>query len=92
MFRKDYILPKKILHCERTEGEEHLLSSKTQMAAFACGCPCKIQPGGWILLDFGLEYNGGRADHLSGYDGEEKRPAQNSFRRIRDGMHVRYRI
>lgn len=59
MFRKDYILPKKILHCERTEGEEHLLSSKTQMAAFACGCPCKIQPGGWILLDFGLEYNGG---------------------------------
>ena len=59
MFRKDYILPKKILRCERTEGEEHLLSSKTQMAAFACGCPCKIQPGGWILLDFGLEYNGG---------------------------------
>lgn len=59
MFRKDYILPKKMLHCERTEGEEHLLSSKTQMAAFACGCPCKIQPGGWILLDFGLEYNGG---------------------------------
>lgn len=59
MFRKDYILPKKILRCERTEGEEHLLSSKTQMAAFACGCPCKIQPGGWILLDFGMEYNGG---------------------------------
>lgn len=56
---KDYILPQKILKAEKVSGEENLLSKNTDMAAFTCNYACKIQPGGYILFDFGLEYNGG---------------------------------
>ena len=56
---KEYILPKRILRVYNVEGEENLMRKTTDMAAFSCENPCTIKPGGWVLLDFGEEYNGG---------------------------------
>lgn len=59
MFCKEYVLPVKILQSKHVEKQENLLSKHTDMAAFTCEKPCCIKPGGWFLLDFGREYNGG---------------------------------
>ena len=56
---KEYLLPKRILRLYGVEGEENLLKKTTDMAAFSCAEPCRVKPNGWILLDFGQEYNGG---------------------------------
>lgn len=59
MNKKDYIVPQRIIACEKIEDEHILLKNKERMAAFHPKSFCKLAPGGWVLLDFGMEYNGG---------------------------------
>lgn len=56
---KEYILPIKVLAKSKCVGEENLFVKHTDMASFNCDYPTVIQPNGYILLDFGKEYNGG---------------------------------
>ncbi len=57
--KQEYILPVRILAGEQVEGEGELLRFRSDIASFCCEHPCRIRPGGWVLLDFGREYQGG---------------------------------
>ncbi len=57
--KREYILPVRILAGEQVEGEGELLRFRSDIASFCCEHPCRIRPGGWVLLDFGREYQGG---------------------------------
>lgn len=57
--QKEYILPQRILLAERTDGAENLLRFHSDISSFLCKNPCRIQPSGYVLLDFGKEYQGG---------------------------------
>lgn len=56
--KRDYILPERVL-AAGTEGADNLLRFRSDIASFVCGDPCRIAPGGYVLLDFGREYQGG---------------------------------
>ena len=59
LFQKEWILPSRILRAEGCDGSENLLAQRTDQSAFASvGC-CTMRPGGFVLLDFGKELNGG---------------------------------
>ena len=57
--KRDYILPERVLATAGTEGADNLLRFRSDIASFVCGDPCRIAPGGYVLLDFGREYQGG---------------------------------
>ena len=56
---KDYIMPKKIIWSDKTEGIDNLLIDFTDQPVLICNNPCIINAGGGIILDFGRELNGG---------------------------------
>ena len=56
---KDYILPKRVLASENVRGADNLLQYHSDIASFLCKCPCFVAPKGYIILDFGKEYQGG---------------------------------
>lgn len=56
---KDYVLPEKVLKTEKAHGVENLTSYHADIASFLCKNPCVIEPKGYIILDFGKEYQGG---------------------------------
>lgn len=57
--KREYILPAKILAAEKVRGADTILHYRSDIASFLCKDPCVLAPGGYILLDFGREYQGG---------------------------------
>ena len=56
---KDYILPERVLKAENVCGAENLIRYQSDIASFLCKHPCVVAPKGYIILDFGKEYQGG---------------------------------
>ncbi len=56
---KDYVLPERVLKAEKVCGAENLIQYHTDIASFLCKHPCVVAPEGYIILDFGKEYQGG---------------------------------
>ncbi len=55
----DYIYPKKILRAELSDGAENLLNPSSAQATLESGRACVMKKGGYILIDFGFEMQGG---------------------------------
>ncbi|MBQ8588722.1 MAG: alpha-L-rhamnosidase [Clostridia bacterium] len=54
-----YIVPKRIVTEAETENSEHLLGDTPRQASIGSTVSCVIKDGGYILLDFGCELQGG---------------------------------
>ncbi len=57
--KREYILPVRILAAVNVSGGENLLQYHSDISSFLCQKPCIIHAGGYIVLDFGREYQGG---------------------------------
>lgn len=57
--QREYILPKKVLSVYGTRDAEQLLIYHSDISSFKCTTPCVIAPAGYVILDFGKEYQGG---------------------------------
>lgn len=57
--QKEYILPKKVLAVHGTRDAEQLLTYHSDISSFKCTTPCVIAPAGYVIFDFGKEYQGG---------------------------------
>lgn len=55
-----YLLPERIVACEGVQREETLLEENYRQAVVGAQQEfCVIRQGGWVLLDFGIEFQGG---------------------------------
>jgi len=70
---REYLNAVKIIDCKKTENSNLLLESNFNQAVISTISGCKIKKGGYILLDFGKEIQGGinltvhhTKDNLSG--------------------------
>lgn len=54
-----YLLPTRTVLSANAEQESHLISEQPRQAAVGCDKGCLLRQGGFILLDFGKELQGG---------------------------------
>ena len=52
----DYISPVRIVSSEKCSGGDVFLKESPGQATTASRPECVLEPGGWIVLDFGNEY------------------------------------
>lgn len=57
--KRKYILPKRIVISENTAGAETVLDDRPRQPLLADVPVMKIMQGGYVLLDFGVEFQGG---------------------------------
>ena len=68
----DFLAPVRIVSSEKCSGGDVFLKESSGQATTA-PCPeCVLEPGGWIVLDFGNEYYGGIELTVGGYEAGER--------------------